>query len=95
MLRCQAGSEINTHHFICSSASANLCSPEITEIEKLQWSLHGIERNWEEKFFRLYAKENAMTKDKFVSKFVKYYERCTEASKRFELTVFECALNEQ
>ena len=68
---------------------------EITEIEKIQWSLHGIERNSEEKFFRLYAKENAMTKDKFVSKFVKHYERCTEASKRFELTVFECALNEQ
>jgi hypothetical protein len=63
----------------------------LTETEKVQWNVFGVDRLEEELLFNQISRERKISRNEFIKIFKKNYYECLIKSKNLEQTIFECA----
>lgn len=64
---------------------------QLTEQEKKQWQVFGVDRLAEELYFNQTARERFISRHEFIDIFKSNYEDCLHQAREFKQTVFDCA----
>ena len=67
----------------------------LTETEKRQWQVFGIDRLEEELYFNKLSRERGISRKDFVEIFKYNYEKCLNETKELKETIFECVNNKK